>query len=125
MSSHQDWETIVIRGNTGRRSAGGTSNAGKKMADISSSKKRSQDDDVIRLSKLDNDTEHYSHKTVSRVMSNSIVAARNSIGWNRKQLAGAMSIPEKTVSDYETGKAIPNERIIRKLERVLRTSLKR
>ena len=43
---------------------------------------------------------------------------------SQKQLANKLNIQEKIISEYESGKAIPNKQIINKINRLLNSKIK-
>ena len=54
-----------------------------------------------------------------------IMEARTAKKWKQKDLASRMQVPVKTIADYETGKAKPNNAFIRRMELALGTTLPR
>ena len=62
--------------------------------------------------------------TVSIDIARTIQQARNSKGYTQKQLAIKINEQSRVIADYETGKAIPNNQILGKLERVLDVKLR-
>lgn len=120
--NHQDWEPVVLRGGTGRRSAGHV--VPKSIQKDDKPRGKSINENAARMAKLDADTENYTHKTVSPAVRTAIAKARAAKGMNRKQLAGTINVPEKIVADYETGKAIPDQKILSKMERALGVKLR-
>ena len=50
--------------------------------------------------------------------------ARNAKGLSQKELANRLQMDQKTITEYENGKAIPNPAIINKLERALGAKLR-
>ena len=54
-----------------------------------------------------------------------IQQARNAKQMTQKQLATQMNLPVSIIINYENGKAVPNNRFIANLERVLGTKLPR
>ena len=74
--------------------------------------------------KIDQETEELKHKTVSQDISRLIIQGRNAKKMNQKQLAQSMAVQVSVIQDYENGKAIPNNQILGKLERVLGVKLR-
>ena len=60
---------------------------------------------------------------VSQKVSKAIIDGRTVKKMNRKQLASAIQENVKIVEEYETGKAIPNIKIINKFQRALGVKL--
>ncbi|GIQ88992.1 hypothetical protein KIPB_011358 [Kipferlia bialata] len=76
-------------------------------------KQITDDDDTTRVAR------------VSHEMSLAIQQGRQAKGWKRDQLAARLSLKSSVIGEYETGKAIPNPGVIRKLEQVLGVKLPR
>lgn len=51
--------------------------------------------------------------------------ARNAKGLSQKELANRLQMDQKTITEYEQGKGIPNNAIIAKIERELGCKLPR
>lgn len=71
------------------------------------------------LSKLDAETDVLAHATVSLSLSKSIQKARIDKKWSQAQLAQAINEKPAVINQYESGKALPNNQIISKIERAL------
>jgi len=63
--------------------------------------------------------------TVGHDVKIAIQKARQSKGWNQKQLAEAISAKTDVIRDYECGKAIPDNALIAKIEKVTGVKLPR
>merc|ERR1719240_1790096 len=64
-------------------------------------------------------------ETVSHDIKIAIQKARQTKGWNQKQLANECGIKPDIIRDYENGKAVPDNNIIAKIERVTGVKLPR
>jgi ribosome-binding protein aMBF1 (putative translation factor) len=64
-------------------------------------------------------------QTVSSDLKKAIMQARNAKGMSQKDLAQKLMTDVKTVQEYESGKAIPNNALIAKMERELGAKLPR
>ena len=62
---------------------------------------------------------------MSKELKQAIQAARTAKGLTQKQLANQLQIDAKTINEYESGKAIPNNQVIAKIERALGAKLPR
>ena len=71
------------------------------------------------LKKIADEEETFKHKSVSLNMSKKIAQKRAEMKLTQKDLAFKLSLPEKIIKDYESGKAIPNANIINKIEKIL------
>lgn len=76
------------------------------------------------LSKLDAETDVLAHATVSLSLSKSIQKARIDKKWSQAQLAQAINEKPAVINQYESGKALPNNQIISKIERALGTKVR-
>ncbi|XP_010920214.1 multiprotein-bridging factor 1b [Elaeis guineensis] len=131
----QDWEPVVIRKkgpnaaakkdekavNAARRSGAEIdtlkkSNAGTNKAASSSTS--------LNTRKLDEESENLSHERVSTELKKNIMQARINKKLTQAQLAQLINEKPQVIQEYESGKAIPNQQIITKLERVLGVKLR-
>lgn len=74
--------------------------------------------------KLDRETEELHHEHVPLDVAKLIQQGRQAKGWTQKELATKINEKQQVVNDYEGGKAIPNQQVIGKLERVLAIKLR-
>ena len=63
--------------------------------------------------------------TVSKDLRLAITQARNAKGLTQKQLATQLNMQPQVINEYESGKAIPNNQVIAKIERALGAKLPR
>ncbi|XP_050220222.1 multiprotein-bridging factor 1b [Mercurialis annua] len=131
----QDWEPVVIRKkaptaaakkdekvvNAARRAGAEIetlrkSNAGTNKAASSSTS--------LNTRKLDDETENLSHERVPTELKKAIMQARMDKKLTQSQLAQLINEKPQIIQEYESGKAIPNQQIIGKLERVLGAKLR-
>uniref|UniRef100_A0A3B4WS19 HTH cro/C1-type domain-containing protein n=1 Tax=Seriola lalandi dorsalis TaxID=1841481 RepID=A0A3B4WS19_SERLL len=77
----------------------------------------------MSAAKLDAETEELKHKTVSKDLRLAISKARTAKGLTQKQLATQLNMQPQVINEYESGKAIPNNAIIAKIERALGAKL--
>jgi len=82
----------------------------------SSNKQHSNDFDVR---KLDKDEGDYAVKTITPEQSKRIIQLRNAKGLTQKELANAIQETASVVAQYEQGKAIPNQKVLSKMEKAL------
>ena len=131
--SDLDWQPVVLRPkkekptnksqvekqvNAARQT--GSATVVTKPKTSAPNKQRSSDFDTR---KLDKDEGDYSIHTVGLETGKKIVQARNAKGLTQKQLA--MEIQETTtvIQAYESGKAVPNQKVIAKIEKALGTKV--
>lgn len=110
---HQDWDTVVLKKKPASSSAGG----GGPNTQISES--------AAKMAKLDRDTEQLSHARISSDSSRLIVQTRCAKKMNRQDLAKRCNLPVKVIEDYETGRAIPDGKVLAKLSRALGVTVKK
>jgi len=74
--------------------------------------------------KLENETEELTHKTVNTEVKKAIMQGRLAKKLTQAQLAQQINERPQIIQEYESGKAIPNQQILGKLERVLGVKLR-
>lgn len=79
---------------------------------------------AINARKLDQETEPLAFEKVAPEVKHAIQKARLEKKWTQAQLAQQINEPPKVIQEYESGKAIPNQQILAKLERVLGVKLR-
>ena len=84
--------------------------------------KRSQYSGKTREQKLD-ETELGTHKRISKDTALTIQKARVAKQYTQKDLAGLINVSTDIISSYESGKAIPDPKVMQKLRRVLGVKL--
>ena len=87
-------------------------------------KKNSGIDSQINTIKLDQSTEVNKHKTISLEESRKIINGRVNKKWSRQILANNINEKLSVVSDYETGKAIVDNKILNKIEKNLNIKIR-
>jgi len=73
---------------------------------------------------LDRETEELHHRTVDHAVSQLIQQGRQAKGWTQKELATKMNEKPEIIKDYESGKAIPNQQVLSKMERMIGMKLR-
>jgi len=130
--NHQDWNTVVI---SKRPQSGGAKKpqnlaaAQRAGAQINTEKKygaggNARSGTGLNMAKLDAETEELKHNTVDKAMSKKIQQARLAKKMTQAQLAQAINEQPKTITEYENGKAIPNQQVLSKMERALGAKLR-
>ncbi|KAF8373768.1 mbf-1 [Pristionchus pacificus] len=74
--------------------------------------------------RLDEETEELHHERVSLSLGQAMQKARQAKEWTQKDLSTAINEKPQVVSEYETGKAVPNQQILAKMERALGVKLR-
>ncbi|KAM0062511.1 putative transcription factor Lambda-DB family [Helianthus debilis subsp. tardiflorus] len=137
MSGHiaQDWEPVVIRKkaptaaarkdekavNAARR-AGAEIETVRKAA--AGSNKAASSSTSLNTRKLDEETENLTHEKVPTELKKAIIQGRTEKKLTQAQLAQLINEKPQIIQEYESGKAIPNQQIITKLERALGVKLR-
>merc|ERR1719271_1685403 len=118
----QDWSTVTFSNNrpTSARgpAGGGSTQAVKRPGGAGTTS-------GISAAQLENETDELKHQTVSKDLRIAISQARNAKGLTQKQLATQLNMQPQVINEYESGKAIPNNQIIAKIERALGAKLPR
>ncbi|KAI3961411.1 hypothetical protein MKX01_000541 [Papaver californicum] len=131
----QDWEPVVIRKkaptsaakkdekavNAARRSGAEIETVKKSTAGTN---KAASSGTSLNTRKLDEETEVLAHERVPSELKKNIMQARLDKKMTQSQLAQLINEKPQIVQEYESGKAIPNQQIITKLERVLGVKLR-
>lgn len=78
----------------------------------------------VNLARIDADHESLKVKTVDPSVAKAIQQARQKAGKTQKELATEISERPQIITEYESGKAIPNQQILGKLERALKVKLR-
>ncbi|XP_042520879.1 multiprotein-bridging factor 1a-like [Macadamia integrifolia] len=131
----QDWEPVVIRKkapNAAAKKDEKAVNAARRMgADVETLKKSSggtnkaaSSSTSLNTRKLDDETENLAHERVPTELKKAIMQARMDKKLTQAQLSQMINEKPQVIQEYESGKAIPNQQIITKLERVLGVKLR-
>ena len=105
------------RGRDLARETGGSTDGRAVVGDVDSGEGR-------QALKLELDDENLTHKTVSADVKKAILQGRLAKGLTQAQLAQQINEKPQVVQEYESGKAIPNQQILAKLERILGVKLR-
>ncbi|TYI41967.1 hypothetical protein ES332_A01G064300v1 [Gossypium tomentosum] len=131
----QDWEPVVIRKkppNAATKKDEKVVNAARRAgAEIESVKKSNagankaaSSSTTLNTRKLDEETENLAHERVPTELKKAIMHARMEKKLTQSQLARMINEKPQIIQEYESGKAIPNQQIIGKLERALGAKLR-
>ncbi|GFY43026.1 endothelial differentiation-related factor 1 [Trichonephila inaurata madagascariensis] len=74
--------------------------------------------------KLDKETEELHHETISMDVGRLIERGRTSMNLTQKDLASKISEKQQVIGDYEAGRAVPNQNILSKIEKVIGIKLR-
>ena len=103
--NHQNWEQVIFRKNDTKN---------KTISHF----------EISKTQQLDQESEKLNHEKVGVPLGKKIQNGRIACGFKtQKELANAINVDVKTISEYEAGKGIPDNKILQKLRRVLKTKL--
>ncbi|PON31491.1 Transcription regulator, DNA-binding [Parasponia andersonii] len=131
----QDWEPVVIKKkapNAAAKKDEKAVNAARRVgAEIETVKKSTagtnkaaSSSTSLNTRKLDEETENLAHDRVPTELKKAIMQARMEKKLTQSQLAQIINEKPQVIQEYESGKAIPNQQIIPKLERSLGVKLR-
>jgi len=129
-----DWNTVTIIGNKRGGATGGGKDRQVNLARrqgmaVSTETKygaggNTQKGTSMNTAKLDQETEELKHKTVDLSVGKLIAQGRQAKEMSQKDLATKICEKPQIVTEYEQGKAIPNQAILAKMERALGMKLR-
>ena len=125
---HQQWDTIFIgkkKTNSRTSDSAAVRETMQRGGSVETIQKNKGMEQSQKNRALDNDTETLSHETVSHEFRVALQKARQAKNMSQKDLAFALQEKTAIVNEYESGKAIPNNNLISKMERVLCAKLPR
>ncbi|KAJ8626621.1 hypothetical protein MRB53_019928 [Persea americana] len=131
----QDWEPVVIRkkapssaAKKDEKAVNAARRAGAEIETIkksnAGSNKAASSSTSLNTRKLDDETENLAHERVPTELRKNIMQARMDKKFTQAQLGQLINEKPQVIQEYESGKAIPNQQIITKLERVLGVKLR-
>ncbi|KAM3600169.1 uncharacterized protein V6R79_018834 [Siganus canaliculatus] len=132
--AESDWDTVTVL-----RKKGPTAAQAKSKQAITSAQRRGEEVETTKkwsagqnkqhlvtknTAKLDRETEELHHDRVPLEVGKVIQKGRQDKGMTQKDLATKINEKPQVISDYETGKAIPNNQVLGKIERVIGLKLR-
>ncbi|KAI9086003.1 hypothetical protein K1719_032080 [Acacia pycnantha] len=131
----QDWEPVVIRKKAptaaAKKDEKAVNAARRAGADVETLKKfnaatnkAASSSTSFNTKKLDDETENLHHDRVPTELKKAIMQARTEKKLTQAQLAQIINEKPQVIQEYESGKAIPNQQILGKLERALGAKLR-
>merc|ERR1711972_1186743 len=123
----------------GNRRGGGTGGGGNKERQVNLARRQgaavsteskygaggnTQKGTSLNTAKLDAETEELKHKTVDKSVGQLIAQGRQAKEMSQKDLATKICEKPQVVTEYEQGKAIPNQAILAKMELALGMKLR-
>lgn len=133
----QDWEPVVLQKRAHAKASelkdpkavreamrSGAAVEAVKKFDAGSNRSGSTANPGMNARKLEEETDVLTHQTVPTEVKTAIQKARLAAKLSQAQLAQKINEKEQIVKEYESGKAIPNQQVLAKMERVLGVKLR-
>ncbi|KAJ6242738.1 endothelial differentiation-related factor 1 [Anaeramoeba flamelloides] len=122
----QDWGVVKIGQGRGRSNKKKPTKKQKQEAMRSGNVqvRKKNTNEGRKMYQLEHDNEVRKHKTLGVSVGRKILQARNTKKITQKQLAQQCSVKVSVINDYERGKAIPDNRLLTRMERILGVSLR-
>ncbi|XP_034565840.1 endothelial differentiation-related factor 1 homolog [Notolabrus celidotus] len=132
--AESDWDTVTVL-----RKKGPTTTQSKSRQAITTAQRRGEDIETTKkwsagqnkqhlvtknTAKLDRETEELHHDRVPLEVGKVIQQGRQAASLTQKDLATKINEKPQVIADYECGKAIPNNQVLGKLERVIGLKLR-
>uniref|UniRef100_A0A8B9NEB9 Endothelial differentiation related factor 1 n=1 Tax=Accipiter nisus TaxID=211598 RepID=A0A8B9NEB9_9AVES len=132
--AESDWDTVTVLRKKGPSAAQAKSKqailaAQRRGEDVETSKKwaagqNKQHFITKNTAKLDRETEELHHDRVPLEVGKVIQQGRQSKGMTQKDLATKINEKPQVIADYESGRAIPNNQVMGKIERAIGLKLR-
>ncbi|XP_028851665.1 endothelial differentiation-related factor 1 homolog [Denticeps clupeoides] len=131
--AESDWDTVTVLRKKGSaaqaKSKQAVISAQRKGEEVETSKKWAAGQNKQHLvtkntAKLDRETEELHHQRVTLEVGKVIQQGRQNKGLTQKDLATKINEKPQVIADYEAGKAIPNNQVMGKIERVIGMKLR-
>lgn len=130
-----DWDTVTVlrkkpQNSKSAHSASAVNEARRSGADVVAEKKftagsnKAAKGNDLNAAKLDRETEELTHKLVSVDIGRAMINARKEKNLTQKDLAQRVNEKPQVITEYENGKAIPNQALLSKMEKVLGVKLR-
>lgn len=121
----QHWDSVtVLRKNKRQLKDNGFTKSSLTNNNITVEKKGGNREIGSKLAKLDNADEAEKIETVSLSLSQKIQQGRVAKGMKQKDLATKINVKPQVIGDYESGRAVPDNKILGKIERALGIKLR-
>lgn len=121
----QHWDSVtVLRKNKRQLKDNGSTKSSLTNNNVTVEKKGGNREIGSKLAKLDNADEAEKIETVSLSLSQKIQQGRAAKGMKQKDLATKINVKPQVIGDYESGRAVPDNKILGKIERALGIKLR-
>ncbi|NXF61486.1 EDF1 factor, partial [Ciccaba nigrolineata] len=131
--AESDWDTVTVLRKKGPSAAQAKSKqailaAQRRGADVETSQRAAGQNKqhfiTKNTAKLDRETEELHHDRVPLEVGKVIQQGRQSKGMTQKDLATKINEKPQVIADYESGRAIPNNQVMGKIERAIGLKLR-
>ena len=119
---HQDWNTVIFKKNIKENNKASTSNLREGTYKTT---KKHVDSSVKKMNKLDEQTDAGKIEKVSSSISKQIQQARCARSMSQKDLAQMCNTNSKLIAEYESGKALPDKALEKKIQNALNVKFKK
>lgn len=121
----QHWDSVtVLKKNKRQLKDNGSTKSSLTNPNINVEKKGGNREIGSKFAKLDNAEEAEKIETVSLSLSQKIQQGRADKGMKQKDLATKINVKPQVIGDYESGRAVPDNKILGKIERALGIKLR-
>ena len=121
----QHWDSVtVLTKNKRQLKESGSLKSSLTNKNVKVEKKGGNREIGSKLAKLDNAEEAGKIETVSLSLSQKIQQGRAAKGMKQKDLATKINVKPQVIGDYESGRAVPDNKILGKIERALDIKLR-
>ena len=121
----QHWDKVtVLRKNDKQRKANGNYKSSLTNPNVTVEKKIGNREIGSKYAKLDDINEGQKHESINLSLSQKIQKGRTAKGMKQKDLANRINVKPQIIGDYESGRAIPDNKILGKIERTLGIKLR-
>lgn len=121
----QDWNVVTFDKRSQKQPAASVKSS---QLAVTKPRKTSLNENKIfrndNIKNIENEEDTFVIKKVSLSVAKKIAQARCEKKLTQKELAFKLSLPLKTINDYESSKAVPNDMILSKIEKILGTRVR-
>tara|TARA_B100000795_G_C22451241_1_gene305659 strand:- start:21 stop:428 length:408 start_codon:yes stop_codon:yes gene_type:complete len=121
--NHQDWTPVIFK-KKAPKSAKDAKKRGFATKTVSKLSGNSKHKRVVNSKKMEEATEVFKIAKISTEVRKAIQKGRTGKSLTQKELATKINVKSTIINDYESGKAIPNNYVLGKMEKVLGLKLR-
>lgn len=125
MCNHQDFKDVVIRAKPPNKEDALKNAKRDGFVSVESRVPGYERENSQKLKKIEDQDEDFRHERVNLCVGKKIMQSRSEKKMTRVALANAINIKENILQDYENGKAIPDNGILRKISNCLQIDLRK